>query len=194
MIRVVQGVLLLMLAAWEPVTQDAAITVERRPAEGRVGLYELRITGHAKVTPEQMIDTLWKHEEYEQFVPRLKKLVILKHDGDEKLLYQQVKAPMIKDRDYVVRVRRLSDPAAHVYETVITNAEGGPPENADHVRIKAIKARWTLSPATEGGTDVVYQIFVDPGESLPSWIVAIGQKSATPDVVRAMIKRAESTH
>lgn len=195
MLRMVQAAFLLLFFAtsstWEPVTQDKDVTVERRP-EGR--LFELRISGHANVTPEQMITTLWKHEEYEQFVPRLKKLVILKHVGNEKLLYQQVQAPMVKDRDYVVHVRRLDDPAAHVYETVIDSAEGGPPENADHVRIKKIRARWTLSPASSGGTDVVYQVYVDPGESVPAWAVTMGQKSATPDVVRAMIKRAEQTY
>jgi ribosome-associated toxin RatA of RatAB toxin-antitoxin module len=182
------------LLAWEPVHSDEHISVERR-AEGRNGLYELRITGHARVSPEQMFETLWKHEEYIQFVPRLKKLEILKNDGTEKLIYQQAKMPMIKDRDYVIRVRRVADPSAHVYETVIQNADGGPPESSDYVRIKAIRGRWTLSPAASGGgTDVVYQIFVDPGESLPAWMIAQGQKSATPDVVRAMIKRAESTH
>ena len=185
----------LVSGAWEEVHKDDALTVERRPVprgEGRSGLFELRISGHATVPPERMFETLWKHEEYEQFVPRLKKMQILSNDGTVKLLYQQAKMPMVKDRDYVVRVKKVIDPSARVYETVIETAEGGPPESDDFVRIKRIRGRWTLSPDAAGtGTDVVYQIFVDPGESLPPWAVAMGQKSGTPDVVRAMIKRAE---
>src|SRR5690348_4323940 len=68
--------------AWEQVLSDGQVVVERRP-HGREGLFELRISGHANVTPEQMLQTIWKHEEYIEFVPRLKKLVILSDDGTD---------------------------------------------------------------------------------------------------------------
>jgi ribosome-associated toxin RatA of RatAB toxin-antitoxin module len=187
---------LLAVTGWEVVSQDARMTVERRPA--RVGdqeLMELRVSTTTKATPEQMAETLWAHHEYEQFVPRLKKLQLLSNDGTTKIIYQQVKVPIVKDRDYTIQVVRRWDAATRVYEsTFALRNELGPPENPDHVRLKALKGQWTISPAEAGGSDVVYQLLTDPGVALPAWIRDLGARSAAPDLVQAMVARCEKTH
>jgi hypothetical protein len=136
---------------------------------------------------------VWGHSEYEQFVPHLKSLKILTEKPDERLVYQQIKMPVVKDRDYTVRIRKNVDHATRVYETDFETVNAlGPPLDDGYVRVDMIKGRWTLAPDESGkGTDVVYQLFSDPGKELPLWIVNMAQKAAAPDLVKAMISRAE---
>ncbi len=184
--------ILWLTATWQLVLNQKGIMVERR-ATDRAGLYEVRVTGHANISPEMMAKTVWSHHEYIQFMPHLKSLKVLAETPNERLMYQQLKMPVVKDRDYTVRVRRSADPVTRVFESVFETAnDAGPPEDASHVRVTKIKGSWTLSPDENGtGTDVVYQVYSDPGKELPLWIVNIAQNNAAPDVVRAMISRAE---
>src|SRR4051812_38512076 len=91
-------------SAWEPVSDKKSVLIERR-AEKK-GFYEVRATTTAPVTPEQFAATMWNYEAYEKFVPHLKKLRVLQSGGDEKLIYEQIKMPLISDRDYTLHIER----------------------------------------------------------------------------------------
>src|SRR5262245_44887666 len=88
------SVLLISMAgaehAWETVSHDAGILVERR-REPETPFYEVRVSTHAPFPPSVLFATLWKHEEYIEFVPHLKKLEILTQSAQEKILYEQIR-------------------------------------------------------------------------------------------------------
>ena len=181
--------LLSLSAGWEKVGDKDGVTIERRAKDN--GLYEVRALAHAPLTPEKFFETLWKHGEYMQFVPHLKSLRLLVDEPDHKLIYEQIKMPVISDRDYTVRVSRVIDPATHLIEVHFDTAnDQGPPPSKDYVRIPMVHGGWTLEPS-EGGVDISYYVFTDPGGAIPNWIINSAQKDATRDFLLAMIARAK---
>jgi ribosome-associated toxin RatA of RatAB toxin-antitoxin module len=176
---------------WEKISDKEGVLIERRLRDG--GLYEVRASAHASVTPQQFADMLWKHEDYPKFVPHLKSLKTLKTVGNERWNYEQVKLPVVSDRDYTVHlVREPPDTATGVIDIRFESAnDQGPPPDKNHVRIEHIKGGWTIEPS-EGGSDVTYDVFSDPGGGVPLWIINSAQKDATRDFVLAMVKRAKA--
>ena len=177
-------------ADWEPVADRDGIVIERRAVEGS-SLREVRATTRSPLPPAAIMATLWKHDEYVQFVPYLKRLDVLRDDGDVRLIYEQIRVPFVKDRDATVRVTRTFSPETGVYEIASVAVPGeGPPESGAYVRVRTSASRWRLTPAAGGGTSVVYIIRTDVGGLLPAWIVNAAQKDVTAQLVRAMLDRA----
>ena len=169
--------------------------VERRVVPGsRVG--EIRVTGHSPLAPAAIFETIWKHQEYLEFVPFLKRLKLLSDTGDERVAYEQLALPLVKDRDYTVRFRRHVDPATHRYEISIEGAnEAGPPPDSTHVRVTNIRGGWTTEPGPDGkGSLVRYEMMSDPGGRIPAWVADRTMPRAAADLMRAMLKRALDTH
>lgn len=187
-------VLTLFTGGWEKVSEEYGMLVEKRVVAGSA-FPEVRVSAHCDLKPAEVFDVIWAHHTYHEFVPYLKKLEILKNDGDSKVTYQQLNMPVISDRDYTVFVQRKIDTQTGVYESIFRAApELGPPERSDHVRVTKLNGSWTLAPDEGGGTSVVYQIQTDPSGSIPAWIAADAQKKAAPKLVKAMIERALKLH
>lgn len=181
---------LLGSGAWEKISDKDGVLIERLLHEG--GLYEIRATAHAPVTPLQFSETLWKHEDYPSFVPHLKSLTMIRTLGEQRWNYEIVHLPVVADRDYTVHLtRRPPDPASGVVQIDFESASAaGPPPDKKYVRIDRIKGGWTIEPS-QGGCDVTYDVFSDPGGGVPLWIINSAQKDATRDLVLAMVKRAK---
>ncbi len=175
---------------WQRMADRDGIVIERRVVE-RAPIREMRATTHSPLPPAALMATLWKHEEYIQFVPHLKRLDVLQDDGDARLIYEQIHVPVAKDRDVTVRVTRTFFPETGAYELNSTAVpDQGPPESRDYVRVRTSAGRWRLTPAPDGGTAVMYSNRTDAGGLLPEWIVNAAQSTATAQFMRAMLDRA----
>jgi ribosome-associated toxin RatA of RatAB toxin-antitoxin module len=175
---------------WQRIGDYDGIVIDRRAGEGS-SIHEVRAAAHSPLPPAAIMATLWKHDEYVQFVPYLRRLDVLREEGDTKLIYEQVHVPPMKDRDTTLRVTRTFSPADGVYRLSSTAVpEEGPPESAAYVRVRTSASRWELAPAADGGTTVTYTIRTDAGGLVPAWIVNLAQRSATAKLVRAMLDRA----
>jgi len=199
-----RGVILVLLAlasrvqagagAWEPLPERDGVVVERRDT-GDPSVRELRLVARSPVPPAAVMATLWKHEDYVRFLPHLKRLDVLRDDGDTKLLYEQIRVPIVKDRDVTVRVTRTSSPDTGTYDVTGTAVpDEGPPESRDYVRVRTSHSHWSLAPTADGGTLVTYTIRIDPGGHLPSWIFDAIQKDVAVKTLRAMLDRARQNH
>jgi ribosome-associated toxin RatA of RatAB toxin-antitoxin module len=177
-------------AEWERLGERDGIAIESRDT-GDSPVRELRLTARSAVPPAAIMATIWRHDEYIQFLPYLKRLDVLRDEGDTKLVYEQIRVPVVKDRDLTVRVTRSVSADTGTYEiTSVAVPDEGPPETRDHVRVRMSAARWRLAPATDGGTDVTYTIRGDAGGRLPAWIVDAVDKDAAVKILRAMLDRA----
>jgi ribosome-associated toxin RatA of RatAB toxin-antitoxin module len=175
---------------WERVGERDGIVIERHAADG-ASLEELRLTTRSPLRPAAILATLWRQQEFPQFVPYLKRLDVLRDDGDAKLIYEQIHVPLLKDRDVTLRTRRTVAPDSGVCEvTSVAAPDDGPPENGDHVRVRTSESRWHLAPAPDGGTDVTYTIRTDGGGAMPAWVLHAAQKDAAAKLVHAMLVRA----
>lgn len=176
---------------WQRVADQDGIVVESRTTS-EAGVREVRATAHSPLPPSAIMATIWRHDEYVQFVPYLKRLDVLRDDGDSKLIYEQIRVPVAKDRDLTVRVTRTFSAATGTYEIASVAApDEGPPPTDEYVRVRTSVAGWRLAPATEGGTAVTYTIRTDAGGLVPGWIVDAAQRNVTVKILRAMLDRAQ---
>jgi ribosome-associated toxin RatA of RatAB toxin-antitoxin module len=175
---------------WQRWGERDGVAIDRRSVEGS-SAPELRLTARSPVSPAAFMRTLWRHEEYSKFLPHLKRLDVLRDDGNTKLIYEQIHVPLVKDRDLTLRVTRSGSPAAGTYEIVSSAVPNeGPPESHDYVRVRSSLGRWRLAPVAGGGTAVTYTIRTDGGGRMPGWIVGALEKNAAVTAFRAMLDRA----
>jgi hypothetical protein len=175
---------------WHAVRVEDGITVEARDVAGSP-LHEVRAIVHADAAPAAILGVLWRHEEQPQFMPRLRHVEVVRDSGDERVVYEQIAVPLLKDRDVVLRVRRTVDAATGTID-VRSQAvsDEGPPETSQFVRVRTTAGHWHLVPASNGGTDVTYTLRTDLG--LPAWLVNRAQHDTAPDMVRAVVDRART--
>jgi len=177
---------------WETVSHAEGILVERRREPGTT-FYEVRASTHVPFPPSVIFATLWKHEEYVEFVPYLKKLEILQQSTHAKVIYEQIKMPfLVSDRDYTVKITVEHDATNGVIQIrFVAVPDEGPPEQPNYVRVKYIQGGWTLEPTSDGGSDVTYGVASHPGGTIPAWIINAAQKEAAPKLLKAMLQRVE---
>lgn len=169
---------------WELV-QSGKATVEKR-AHGD-GFYEVRVSMPTDVAGAAIADAYWN--ERTNTLQTQKKYVVLSRTADEKVAYLQLHLPIVKDRDYSIRISRYADTARGLFQfsgNCITDT--GPPPNDDHVRVTRCTAQLTIEPAEDGRTMVTYVAFADPGGRLPKWIVNAVAAKAVIEVVEKLIE------
>jgi hypothetical protein len=154
---------------WKTVSNDEGILVERRLEPG-TPFYEVRASTHSLFPPSVIFATLWKHQEYVEFVPYLKKLKILKQSTHEKAIYEQIRMPLVSDRDYTVKI------TAEHYAT----------NGVIQIRFVAVPDE---GPPADGGSDVTYVVASHPGGTIPAWIINVVQKAAIPNLLKTMLQR-----
>jgi hypothetical protein len=58
--------------------------------------------------------------------------------------------------------------------------------------VHTIHGSWSVEPDAGGkGSVVRYELFTEPGGSIPSWIANRAQRESVPDLVAAVLKRAK---
>ncbi len=176
---------------WERISEKDGALIERRVVPGS-RINEIRVTAHSPLAPAAVFETIQKQQEHLEFVPFLKRLNLLSDTGDERVVYEQLALPFVRDRDYTVRLRKSVDPAAQRYEIVIVGANDlGPPADGSHVRVKSIRGGWIIEPGPDGkGSLIRYEMQRDPGGRIPAWVVNRAERDAAANLVRAMLKRA----
>jgi hypothetical protein len=181
--------LLLILSAsdWVIVLDDGNSRVERRLRQD--GLMEIRGTTTTDVPAEALAEAFWspKRKPAEQ----VKLRVELRKDDKEKVVYQQLRLPIVKDRDYVLRIERHADPENHLFQFK-TRCESslGPPPNDEHVRVTDCFSVTTMEGQPSGTTLLSYEGHADPAGSLPKWIVNMLAPRTAADVLKRLITEA----
>jgi ribosome-associated toxin RatA of RatAB toxin-antitoxin module len=176
---------------WEKISEKDGTLVERRTVPG-LRISAVRVTARSPLAPAAVFETIWKQQEHLEFVPFLTRTNILSDTGDERVTYEQLALPFVRDRDYTVRLRKRVDPEAYRYDIQIESAnDAGPPPGGGYVRVTKIRGSWSVEPSPDGkGSVVRYEMQNDPGGSIPSWIVDRTQRHSAVDLVHAMLKRA----
>jgi hypothetical protein len=174
---------------WKRVDEEHGIVIDARDVPDS-SLREVRASIHSPLSPATIAAVVWRYEEHDRFVPRLAHAEVVREVGpDERIVYEQLTLPLLKDRDVVLRARRETgaDGTIDIRTTAIDGE--GPPATSRFVRVQISEGHWHLAPAA-GGTDVVYDIRTDVGGAVPAWIVNRAQREAVPDLVKAMLDRA----
>lgn len=173
---------------WQPFKTKGGIAVERRPVAGSK-YYEYRSSITVPMAPAAVMHELWSHVS-DSNATVVKHRQVLKQSENEIVLYDQIKTPVVSDRDYTLVIRKSADEAAHRYSMIFETAnERGPGEDPKYVRIPAIRGAWSAEPDGSGGSKLTYQSFSEPGGSIPSFLIHGAQFDQIVNDVKRLVDR-----
>ena len=172
---------------WTTYATKDGVTLERRRPEGS-RFYEHRaVVDVAAVLPARAADEIWRSIRSSD-MESLKHRDILSEKPDELVIYDQIRTPVVSDRDYTVVVRRYTVGARVWFECATAN-DRGPPPAPGYVRVPVVEAGWFVEPDGRGGTRLGHFAYSEPGGAVPAFLVRGAQADRSlADVVR-MVKR-----
>jgi hypothetical protein len=155
---------------WELKRNQSGIEVFTRKA-ARGNLKELRVVCELDATKAQLISTLLDIGDYNDWVYSNKKSVVLKTVSPQKLIYYtQTHLPWpIADRDLVVELTIY--PNADVLNIQAKSLPAYLPKYDHFIRVPYSLATWKVTQEANSKLKVDYTFSVDPGGSIPAWIV-----------------------
>jgi len=137
--------------------------------------------------PERAVQEMWSRL-LRGIVSGLKRRDFIVREPRRLVFYDQIKTPVVSDRDYTVEAIRLPDePNGTLRITFELRNDLGPPPAHKHTRIPALHAEWRCEPNGRGGTRLRYVSYSEPGGTVPAWMVRGAQaKHAMNDVLDLM--------
>lgn len=134
---------------------------------------ELKAVVTIKTSLNSIVALLYDWDSYPEWVYRCgESKTLRKISATEIIHYQSVVAVWpAQDRDFVVNIKYSQDEKTKVITMRSSCNADYTPEIEHYVRIKELKATWTLIPLKDGTVQLTYQLLVHPGGSVPAWIV-----------------------
>jgi uncharacterized membrane protein len=174
---------------WERVSDRDGVTVEWRSVDGS-RVREVRATGVVELPIDRLFGALSDAEHYPEFMPPTESVRVLKQDGASKLLHVVIHPPWISRRDYCVIVSwpQLADGRRGSQWRQVD--DGCPPPARGVVRHTRTEGTWMLRALDERHTLVEYDAIVDPGGSVPAWIVDRASAHAMRGMFHSLAVRA----
>jgi len=155
---------------WELQRNQNGIEVyTRKAATGN--LKELRVLCELEATKAQLISTLQDIADYNAWVFSNKKSVVLKTIDPQKIIYYtESHLPWpIKDRDLIVELSIT--PNADGLNVQAKSMPDYLPQKNNYIRVPYSLATWKVTQAPNNKLKVDYTFSVDPGGSIPAWLV-----------------------
>jgi hypothetical protein len=174
---------------WTTFDSRDGVTYEKRSVPGS-RFNEYRAITAVATTPVETARAVWTAIT-DSIPPTVKKRTVISRASDEIIIYDQIRTPVVSDRDVTIRIRRVVNGADIEIRFESAN-ELGPPPASGFVRLPVVRGRWALASGA-GGTHVVYQCYSEPGGSIPAFLVRGAQQSeVAKDVERVLTLLARS--
>jgi hypothetical protein len=136
-------------------------------------LIDLAAVGEIDAPPSQVQTALLDYDAHPHVNARLRESRVLSRHAGEELVYQHLKLPVIKDRDFTLRVHWVEGEARGIVFAIDRTA--GPPATRDVVRMTLLDGSWELQPIRgNAATRAIYHLRLDLAGSVPRWLVRGG--------------------
>jgi hypothetical protein len=181
--------LLLLTAepAFKKVDEVDGVLVEARPVEGSK-VVELRLTTTTTRTVKSLCDAAFGSGKFDPAEPDLKSRKILEEHEDDRVTYEQISPPVVANRDYAVRARRVRSDDGSCRMFFEAANELAPKSPDGWVRIEKLKGVWQFEPV-DGKTRVTYLIHSDPAGALPAFMVEGSRRTIALKWVKMLIAK-----
>ena len=177
-------------AGWKVHATKEGVTLERRAVAGS-SYYEYRAVLDVAADPEQVAKLIWQGFRSGD-METLKRREMLRDTENELLIYDQIKTPIVQDRDYVIEVKRIYRPDSRRTEFRCATVTGvGPAPAPGHVRIPIIRAGWMVEPSGSGAR-ITYYAYSEPGGYITALIARGAQGDRSMADVLRMKKQVRS--
>ncbi|HEY2748154.1 MAG TPA: START domain-containing protein [Polyangia bacterium] len=180
--------------AWERVSDKDGIVVQRRSVDGSK-LKEFRGRGVVRAPIGRVLAVIRDADRRAEWMPSCgdSHLVAENVAARTQIAYHRTKAPWpVSDRDSINRAEMIVEPDKHrVYMPFEAIPFTAIPPVKGVVRMPSMRGHWILIPVDGGrATDAEYQVFADPGGSLPDWLANLASKTLPRDTIAGLRKQA----
>lgn len=133
----------------------------------------IKVIGDFYATPEQLAAVVMDVNTATDWVYHLKSSTLIKKvSANEIYYYAEVSLPWpAANRDFVAHLTANQNPQSKVVTIDGPAVQGYVPVKKGLVRIDNSIGKWIITPIGPNKVRVEYSIHVDPGGSLPSWLV-----------------------
>lgn len=152
------------------VEEADGVLIEARPVTGSE-VVELRLTTTTQKTPGSLCDAAFGDGKFDPEEPDLKSRKVISESADERVTYEQIDPPVVSNRDYAVRARRIRSGQSACKVTFEAANEVAPSKPTGWVRISKLRGEWKFERLEDGKTQVTYLVFTDPAGSIPLFMV-----------------------
>ncbi len=134
--------------------------------------HELKVECEFHGRLSQLAAVLLDVNNHTRWVYQAVKTELLEASGTNLFFYTELECPWPFDnRDLVAHMSISQNQENKVMTVNAENVDGYLPVNEDIVRVKFSRVRWIVTPSTENHLKVDYRIQMDPGGSLPAWLL-----------------------
>lgn len=108
-----------------------------------------------------------------EWVYKTKLAVVQKQiSPSEAIYYSEIDMPWpLSDRDFIARIKVTQNPTTKIVTVDTENLPDFLPVKKDIVRVRHSEAKWIFKPLTNNKVLIEYILVVDPGGSIPVWLV-----------------------
>jgi hypothetical protein len=157
---------------WELKRNENGIEVySRTPATGN--LKEIRVVCEFNTTKTKLIAALKDIDHYNNWVYSTKENSMLKIVTPDQFIYHSVSdLPWpLKDRDLIVELSVLPAEKHEQFQIEVKSLPDYLPKDKKYIRVPYSLALWNVTVKTENMLKIDYTFSVDPGGSIPVWLV-----------------------
>jgi hypothetical protein len=168
----------LIEASYAPIGGHDGVEVYLRKNSAAI---ELAAVGEFDAPPAEVQAALLDYGAHTRINKHLAESTVLERRAGEEVVYQHLKLPIIKDRDFTLRVNW--NPKAPKGIGFHIDGGVGPAPSKKAVRMSMLNGRWDLEPIRDGtATRAVYHVQIDFAGSVPRFMVRGGAVKDLPGV------------
>jgi hypothetical protein len=173
---------------WRPDRTVDGLKVEYREVE-RSPFHEYRVTTDSTLPLARLCAAVWGKNA--KVSGDFKKRVVIRETDDERWTYEQVRVPVVKDRDCLMHVQLVVPAeAGHCEVKFETVTDPSYPPDPSFVRVPAVRGKWLLEPVRDGHVSVTYIVYSEPGGAVPALFARGGQRDAAVGFMKTILARA----
>lgn len=133
----------------------------------------VKVDCELNTTLSQLVMVLLDVKNGADWVDHTKSCMLLKQVSPSELYYySEVSIPWpVQNRDFVAHLTVRQDPETKVVTMDGPSVNGMVPVKNGIVRVRSSKGLWVLTPLAGNKVRVIYTLQVDPGGSVPAWLV-----------------------
>ena len=148
---------------------------------------EYRARATTPASPQVVLRGLWTGlSEPPQGTVRKRELI--RKSDSELVFYDQVKTPVVSDRDYTMRIYQSRTKRAASCRCASRPPTSWAPAAAGFVRIPVVRGSWLIEPGMAAAPKLTYQCYSEPGGSIPpSWSGARSRTKWSPTCAASSI-------
>jgi len=179
--------------AWEEVSNKDGILVQRRTVEG-YKLKEFLGRGLVQAPIGRVLAVIRDANRRGEWMPACADSHLVEENlaTRTQLAYHRTKAPWpVSDRDSVNRAEMIVEPTKHrVFLPFEAVSLPEVPPKKGVVRMPFMRGHWVLTPVDGGkATEAEYQVFANPGGSLPDWLANLASKTLPRETIAGLRKQ-----